>query len=211
MLIRAVGGRLRVLPRSRQVWFVIPFLILASWAVRSVVDNGIRAVVEVGPDGTYNDIPPAMATSDRWLAWFTSVALTVVVEELLYRAAVPTILGLTRLRWAGAVIVSSVAWGLHHGGMAGGYNVAESLGIAASGLVTGYAVVRFQCLAPGLIAHTVSNLISGHDTAGAPTEAIAVTVTLTAAVTGWASGMWLLRRFVHEYRDRSRHGHQTGR
>ena len=60
----------------------------------------------------------------------------------------------------------------------------------ATGVVTGHAVVRVRCLAPGLAAHAFNNFIASQDTVGGPSQVVAVAVAIATAATGGAAAGW---------------------
>lgn len=201
MVLVAVRVSERPLLRSASLtgwvnWsFALGFVPLTALVAGVLTEAAVSNVFTVGPPGTYNDLPPVASTSDRWLLWLVAVVGAVIVEELLYRGAMLSIfLNVTRSP-AIAVLIPSVTWGLVHGGVVGGYNAAQVSGIAASGLVAGWACYRTRSLIPGVAAHLLHNLLAGGRDAQPWTIGFAVigfttafTMAIVFIVVQWRSG-----------------------
>lgn len=140
--------------------FALGFIPLTALVADTSVHALVETVFDVGPAGTYNDLPASASTGDRWLMWLLAAVCAVVFEELLYRGALLSVaLDVTRRPWV-AILVASVPWGLSHGGTIGGYNAAEAGGIVAAGAVAAWACYLTRSLIPGVAAHALHNLIA---------------------------------------------------
>jgi membrane protease YdiL (CAAX protease family) len=162
--------------------FALGFVPLMAAVGGVLAELAVRNVFTVGPTGTYNDTPPATPSSDRWLLWLIPVVGAVIIEELVFRGAMLSILLDATRSPALAVIVSSVGWGLFHGGFVGGYNAAQVSNIAVAGAVAGWGCYRLRSVLPGVAAHLLHNLLAGRSDVR-PWTTILGSIALIAAMT----------------------------